>query len=222
MAIGYHSNRSEILPAFIRYDCVSDVSSRLDPADFPAELLRILRTSAMSGATSSAGKRIDGGGYFGPSTTCTSSSPSLRCEWVVADHEVPLVGASPAAASPSRFRDHSLLKAIDCQIFDDLLIGNFMQTTLARAGPSRSLPQRDSLYREIRRQRSRPDERGTRPYFAEYRRRLGAMRYFRHMMERTARRTAQAHLRADSSGLLRARSAHVSTDCDPILSASFR
>jgi hypothetical protein len=115
---------------------------------------------------------------------------------------VPLDGRETNRGITFEVPRHSLLKAIDFRVFDDLLIGNFMRTTLHGDWPKSGLTADVTPY--IAKYADNGGARTTAEldaYFAAYRHRLGAMRYFRHVMERTVKRTAQTHLRADSPGL---------------------
>jgi hypothetical protein len=95
----------------------------------------------------------------------------------------------------------SLLKAIELRIFDDLLIGNFMRTTLHGSWPAAKLARDVTPYVA-----KYADNGGARTreeldlYFEEYRRRLGPARYLRHLIERQAKNVVHARFGADSPG----------------------
>ena len=202
IAIGYHSDRSELLPAFIRYDCIRDDVERLDPAPSPELLLAPEDFGDVWSDELSAQEESMVADYFRAMDHVREHLAFIVVRVGGRETTVPLDGREPSRGITFEVPRHSLLKAIDYRIFDDLLIGNFMRTTLHGNWPASGLAADVTPYVA-----KYADNGGAQTneeldvYFAEYRRRLGTMRYFRHMMERTARRTAQAHLRADSPSL---------------------
>jgi L-ascorbate metabolism protein UlaG (beta-lactamase superfamily) len=128
-ADGFASTRAEILPAFVRYDCVRDIATPIAPPPSPSTLhdpeefgdswdepLQPDDVDAIAryfGAIHTLRRRVDQltfrvGGVDHSFTTGSGSNRSVRFE-------------TPRA---------SLRKAVDWEIFDDLLIGNYMRTTL--------------------------------------------------------------------------------------------
>ena len=202
MAIGYHSDRSELLPAFIRYDCIRDDVERLDPAAAPALLLAPEVFGDVWSDELSAQEESKVIAYFRAIDHVRQHLAFIVLRVGGRETTVPLDGKETNRGITFEVPRHSLLKAIDLRIFDDLLIGNFMRTTLHGTWPKSGLMTDVTPYiaKYADNGAARTNEELD-AYFAEYRHRLGAMRYFRHMMERTAKRTAQTHLRADSPGL---------------------
>ena len=92
------------------------------------------------------------------------------------------------------------MRAVEWEIFDDLLIGNFMRTTLHGRWPTSGLypgfTPYVTKYADNGRART-PEE--LRTYFAEYRRRLGVTTWLRAAVESRAKDTVRAHVPADSS-----------------------
>jgi hypothetical protein len=103
----------------------------------------------------------------------------------------------------------SLMRAVDWEIFDDLLIGNFMQTTLHGRWPSSGLYPGFTPWvtKYADNGRARTDDE-LRAYFAEYRRRLGLTAWLRGALEQRAKDSVRARLSADSPVYQRARRAY--------------
>jgi hypothetical protein len=96
----------------------------------------------------------------------------------------------------------SLLKAVQWRIFDDLLIGNFMKTTLHGKWPASKLSPDVTPYvaKYADNGGARTHEELT-DYFDEYRRRLGTSRYVRHIVERRAKHVVQTRWGSSTQGL---------------------
>jgi hypothetical protein len=100
----------------------------------------------------------------------------------------------------------SLLAAVEWEIFDDLLIGNFMRTTLRGRWPvSRLYPDFTPFvakYADNGRAFSRAE---VREYFAEYRRRTGTLTWLRATFEQHAKDAVRARVRPDAPAFAAAR-----------------
>jgi len=103
----------------------------------------------------------------------------------------------------------SLRTALDLEIFDDLLIGNFMKTTLHGRWPeSRLYPDFTpyvAKYADNGRARRSQE---LRAYFAEYRRRTGAFAFLRHRFAAPAADVVRSSLQVDSAAYRLARRAY--------------
>jgi hypothetical protein len=92
----------------------------------------------------------------------------------------------------------SLMAAVDYEVFDDLLIGNFMRTTMhGDVGDQRLYPDFSpwvAKYADTGRARSEED---LEAYFRWYRRQA-PYDYFRHQLEQFSRRTAMTAVRPGS------------------------
>jgi hypothetical protein len=129
-AVGFDRQTGEILPAFIRFDCLADTVTTLDPHavrdrmmapeaygdhwDDPLNPDDVRRLKAYFNALAYLPHVIDFVTFRvgGVETVIEFKSGPFRRG---VTFEVPR---------------HSLMTAIDVEIFDDLLIGNFMKTTL--------------------------------------------------------------------------------------------
>ena len=202
MAIGYRSDRSELLPAFIRYDCLRDDVERLNPAAAPEVLLTPEDFGDVWSDELSLQEESTVAEYFRAVDHVREHLAFIVLRVGGRETTVPLDGNVTDRGITFEVPRHSLLKAIDLRIFDDLLIGNFMRTTLHGSWPESRLAADVTPY--VAKYADNGDARTNEEldvYMAAYRQRMGALRYFRHMIERKAKRTAQAHLRADSPGL---------------------
>ena len=124
------------------------------------------------------------------------------------EHRVPLGeghGRSLTFAVPRA----SLLAAVEWEIFDDLLIGNFMRTTLHGKWPVSGLyPDFTPFvtkYADNGRAHTRAE---VKEYFAEYRRRTGTLTWLRATLEQQAKDAVRARLRPDSPAFAAARRAY--------------
>ena len=201
IARGYSSAHSEILPAFLRYDCNRDVAEEINPA---AALQGTYEPEDFDDVWSdelSRQERADISRYFTSISHLHGYLGFVNVRVGTRDLEIPFGGPENRGITFHVPRN-SLLKAVEWEIFDDLLIGNFMRTTLHGHWPESKLA-RDvtpyvAKYADNGRART-GDELDL--YFAEYRRRLGHMRYLRHAVERRAKETVQDHFARDSPAM---------------------
>jgi len=103
----------------------------------------------------------------------------------------------------------SLVTALQYEVFDDLLIGNFMKTTLHGKWPESGLHPEFSPYvaKYADNGRARTTEE-LRAYFAEYRRRTGAFAFLRHRFATRASQVVRSALEVDSPAYRLARRAY--------------
>ena len=124
------------------------------------------------------------------------------------EHRVPLGeghGRSLTFAVPRA----SLLAAVEWEIFDDLLIGNFMRTTLHGKWPVSGLYPDFTPYVTKYADNGRAYTRAeVKEYFAEYRRRTGTLTWLRATIEQQAKDAVRARLRPDSPTFAAARRAY--------------
>ncbi len=103
----------------------------------------------------------------------------------------------------------SLLAAVEWEIFDDLLIGNFMRTTLHGKWPVSGLYPDFTPYVTKYADNGRAHTRAeVKEYFAEYRRRTGTLTWLRATIEQQAKDAVRARLRPDSPAFAAARRAY--------------
>jgi hypothetical protein len=116
------------------------------------------------------------------------------------EHRVDVGGRRTGRAITFEVPRSSLMRAIEWEIFDDLLIGNFMKTTLHGKWPSSGLYPGFTPYvtKYADNGRARTSEE-LRAYFAEYRRRLGLTTWLRGVVEQRAKEGIRARVPADSA-----------------------
>jgi hypothetical protein len=198
---GYSSPRSEILPAFVRYDCANDAVVALDPVVARPQVHEPEEFEDVWSDELDSEERTIVARYFTSNSHLHGYLEFVNVRVGNRDLEIPLGGPRGRGVTFHVPRA-SLLKAVEWEIFDDLLIGNFMRTTLHGQWPESKLG-RDvtpyvAKYGDNGRARTNDE---LHLYFAEYRRRLGTLRYLRHAFERRAKETMQAHLVRDSPAM---------------------
>lgn len=190
-ARGFSSKTVELLPAFIRFDCEKDDCERIDPKENPRKVCSpkdfgddwserlepedVAKLAAYFRAVEHLGKTLD--------------FITFRVGGV--DHRIEF--------NKKRFRKgvtfeaprHSLLTAVQYEIFDDLLIGNFMKTTLhGEWGPLRLYPDFTPYVAKYADNARVKTEAELSRYFESYRRR-DPVGYLRHTFESHVVRPAQ-------------------------------
>lgn len=208
-AEGFVSKHCDILPAFVRYDVATDRAEPIRPPPAPAVTLPARQFGD------------DWSEDFGREGLDTASRyfRSIEHLGTFLDYVILRVGGRDHAVSLSKrnFKRgvtfeaprRSLVEALKWEIFDDLLIGNFMKTTLHGNWPaSRLYP--DFIpyvgkYADNGQARSREE---LRAYFAEYRRRTGAFAFLRHRFAARAAEVVRSALTADSPAYRMARRAY--------------
>ena len=115
------------------------------------------------------------------------------------EHAVDLGGRDTGRSVTFAVPRASLMRAVEWEIFDDLLIGNYMTATLHGPWPSSRLYPGFTPWvtKYADNGRARTDAE-LRAYFAEYRRRLGVTTWLRSSLEQRAKDSVRARLSADS------------------------
>jgi hypothetical protein len=182
-AIGFQSDTSELLPAFIRYRCDDDGYSEIKPAEtasrqFAPEYFGDNWTDQLEQDDASAVRN-----YF------HSISHLDRC----LDFITVRVGGKDTVIEfkTRRFNRgitfeaprHSFMTAVRYQVFDDLLIGNFMKTTLHGKWPrTRLYPDFSPYVAKYSDNGGAKSKEELDEYFSEYRRRTGIMNHVRYLL----------------------------------------
>ena len=125
------------------------------------------------------------------------------------EHTVELGGRDTGRSVTFAVPRTSLLRAVEWEIFDDLLIGNYMTATLHGPWPTSKLYPGFTpwITKYADNGRARTDAE-LRAYFAEYRRRLGVTTWLRSSLEQRAKDSVRTRLSADSPLYQRARRAY--------------
>lgn len=185
--IGFDRRSGELLPPFVRYDCSSDQLTELQPHALEPQLREPGEFGDIWSDELSLEDVAAARSYFTSISHLSERFRFINLRVGGRDTVIDLGGrACPDAGITFAAPRCSLMKAIRWEIFDDLLIGNFMRTTLH--GPAPGLYPDFSPYVAKYADNGRAKSaRELSAYFAEYRRRLG-WDYVRHRLEqRTAR-----------------------------------
>ena len=136
--IGFDPRVGDLLPAFIRYDCTDGSVHRLDPPENAVEPQPASRFGDDWDEPLTDGDVTKIAVYLGAIESLVDVVDSVIFRVGGHDHEFPAgrgTGRSVRFGAPR----HSLMSAVKWEIFDDLLIGNFVTTTLIGDWPTRSL-----------------------------------------------------------------------------------
>ena len=198
-ARGFRSERVALLPAFVRYDCTSDSWEPIDPEPAPDVTFA---PEDFGDDWSDTLDRDDRGlvtRYFGSIEPLARSLDRVTFRVGEGEHTVELGGRDTGRSITFAVPRASLRRAVEWEIFDDLLIGNFMRTTLHGSWPSSGLYPDFTPYvtKYADNGRARTDDE-LRAYFAEYRRRMGVVTWLRAGLEQRAKDGVRARLAADS------------------------
>ncbi len=206
---GFRSNRVTLLPAFVRYDCTSGSWEAIDPApapdvaytpgEFGDDWVEMLERDDVD-----ALRR-----YFTAVPRLARNLDRVVFRVGGEEHDIELGGRETGRAVTFAVPRASLMRAVEWEIFDDLLIGNYVQTTLHGPWPSSGLYPGFTPWvtKYADNGRARTDAE-LRAYFAEYRRRLGLVTWLRASVERRAKDAVRARVSADSPVYQRARRAY--------------
>lgn len=198
-ARGFRSDTVDLLPAFVRYDCRTDLWEGIDPppaadAVFPPEEFGDDWSARLDADEAAALTR-----YFSSIERLGRALDRVTFRVGDREHAVDFGGRQTGRAITFTVPRTSLMRAVEWEIFDDLLIGNFMQTTLHGKWPSSGLypgfTPYVTKYADNGRART-PEE--LRAYFAEYRKRLGVTTWLRGVVEQRAKDGLRARVSADS------------------------
>jgi hypothetical protein len=128
--VGFYSKCAELLPAFVRYDCTRDRLQRIDPPEQP----RALRDPSDLGDRWDEPLERDEAAraerYFRAITHLDRAFDFIRLRVAGREHVVQTGRRRTGRGLTFEAPRGSLMAAIDAEVFDDLLIGNFMKTTL--------------------------------------------------------------------------------------------
>jgi len=197
-ARGFRSRTASLLPPFIRYDCLRDEVSRIDP---PARTPDILPSETFGDTwadplDADEARRVRA--YVGAIEHLRGHFDVIAFRVGGVEHAID-VGRGTRRGLTFEAPRHSLMKAIDARTFDDLLIGNFVRTTVHGPRTARS-PLYPNFTPYVTKYADNGDAR-TRDelhaYFAAYRRRA-PLEYFRHAVQAWAVDTARARLAPES------------------------
>jgi L-ascorbate metabolism protein UlaG (beta-lactamase superfamily) len=140
-AEGFASKTVRLLPAFISYDCVTDRYTELHPAASPPRIADPSEFGDDWTEQLSAGEAAEIGAYFRRIEALRDRVGAIVFRVGGKDVAIDLPPRKHASKRQILFEvpRASLMAAIRNEVFDDLLIGNFMKTTLIGRWPGSRL-----------------------------------------------------------------------------------
>lgn len=181
---GFASKTCELLPAYIRYDCAADAVSRIDPPETAASIKEPKDCGDDWGQPLEAGDFEKIRRYFQAIKHLEDHFDFVTFRVGGKEHPVSLGRKNFKRGITFEAPRNSLMISIENEIFDDMLIGNFMKTTLHGDFPATGLypdfTPYVAKYADNGRAKTREE---LDAYFAAYRRRA-PLEYLRHRLEK--------------------------------------
>jgi hypothetical protein len=181
--VGWNSKRAELLPAFIRYDAVSDSVDEIKPLSSLAEAIPPEDFGDSWVEPLESGDKPKINSYFRSISHLESVFDFIRVRMGGIEHVVELRAGRFDRGLTFEAPRNSFMTALNYGIFDDLLIGNFMKVTVNGKPSSRPLypdfTPYVTKYADNGMAKSKPE---LRQYFAAYRARF-PLAYLRHRLE---------------------------------------
>lgn len=198
--VGFDSEKSELLPAYIRYDCETHVFDEINPPLSPEVILEPSEFGDDWSETLDE-KDIDRvKGYFKKISHLSKVMDFINIKVGGEDNIVELSEKGFDKGIEFEVPRRSLTRAVRWEIFDDLLIGNFMKTHMVGDWPkSRLYPDFTPYVSKYSDNGLAVTEDDLRKYFREYRNRA-PINYLRHRMQ--SQLASVGRTRLDSTGPL--------------------
>ena len=195
---GFSSPSCELTPPFMRYDCVKQSFEEINPAETPDGLVDPLEFGDDWSELLEKRDVERIGDYFRSIAHLSQIMDFVTFRVGNKDNVIELRNREFHKGIVFQVPRRSLMRAIRYEIFDDLLIGNFMRTTLVGKWPSSGLypdfTPYVAKYADNGRAKSVQElER----YFGEYRHRA-AIDYLRHRLKYRMLTAARTRIEADS------------------------
>ncbi len=199
-AIGFQSDTSKLLPAYIRYRCDDDRYSQISPAETPSEQFAPeyfgdnwtdqLEQDDVSRVTD----------YFRSISHLEQCFDFINVRAGGKDNIIEFKKRRFNRGITFEAPRHSLMTAIQYKVFDDLLIGNFMKTILHGKWPRRRLyPDFTPYVAKYADNGGAKSQEELDEYFSEYRRRIGTITYLRHLVITRSEHIFRDYVPRDSS-----------------------
>jgi hypothetical protein len=206
--VGFDSPTSELLPAFVRYDCTRDHAAPIAPPERPAKVFEPSEFGDDWSEPLDSDEQALATRYFQSIEHLADTLDFVNLRVGGRDHHIALSRRRLGSGLTFEAPRHSLMTSIREQIFDDLLIGNFMKTTLhgkaVRTGLFPDFTPYVAKYADNGRARTR-DELAA--YFAQYRRRA-PFDFVRARLEKRSRNAFRALFQEGSAVYRLARSGY--------------
>lgn len=204
-AEGFESETCELLPAHVAFDCEADTFREIKPPEAAGTLFEPEHFGDNWSDTLTAEDVQTVSGYFQEIRHLASFLDFVNVRVGGSDNVIPLGKKNFGRGVTFECPRNSLVTATQYRVFDDLLIGNFMKTTLHGKWP------KSGLYPDFTPYVARYADNGlarTREelerYFEEYRKRA-PMEYLRHKFEQKAVDVFRSHVTGGSKAFQLAR-----------------
>ena len=193
-AIGFSSRSCELLPAFIRYDCLQKNFTEIKPAESPAVVLDPKEFGDDWSEPLKKGEFKKVEEYFQQISHLPQIMDFINIRVGDEDNIIDLRGSNFKKGIIFEVPRRSLMRAIRYEIFDDLLIGNFMKTSLVGKWPKSTLyPDFTPYVTKYADNGRAKTEEELRNYFRAYRQRA-PVEYLRHRIQNRVASVARARL----------------------------
>lgn len=195
---GFGETDIRLHDAFIRFDAETGEISRLDPKEVENRIFEPSEFGDDWSQPFETGDREKIAAYFREIETLGDNLDFVRLLVGGDETTVDLPGRRTGRGVTFEAPRNSLMTAVEYRIFDDLLIGNFMKTTLHGKWESESLHPNFTPYvakfADNGQARTRAE---VAAYFAAYRSRA-PMAYLAHVLERESERVVRKFIRVDT------------------------
>jgi hypothetical protein len=182
-APGFQSTTTELLPAYVRFDCETDTFKEIDPPEAERVTYEPEHFGDNWHDTLSAEDMEKVSGYFKKIEHLQSSLDFINVRVGGKDNVIPIAKRKFDRGLSFECPRHSLMTGIEYSVFDDLLIGNFMKTTLHGKWPKSHLyPDFTPYVARYSDNASAHTKEELNAYFEEYRKRA-PIEYLRHKFE---------------------------------------
>lgn len=139
--VGFASEKCEMLPAYVRYDCMDDTWEEIRPREMPKIVLPASEFGDDWDDKLDAEECALATRYFRAIEHLARHLDFITLRVGGADHTIRLSARKYNRGVTFEAPRNSLMTAIRYEVFDDMLIANFMKTTLhGDWGPSRLYP----------------------------------------------------------------------------------
>lgn len=206
--VGFESKRCEMLPAFIHYDCSNDSYSSLAPQPSEAKVVDCREFGDDWSEPLSSEDFEAARSYFQAYEHLHDKLDFVNLRVGGQDHRIEFRRRGFERGVSFEVPRHSLMEAIRWRVFDDLLIGNFMRTTLHGRWPQ------SQLYPDFTPYVTKYGDNGhaysrdeLQHYFSQYARRA-PLEYLHHWLEEKCTNAVRAMAPHDSETYLRLKSVY--------------
>jgi hypothetical protein len=127
---GFESTHCELLPAFIRYDCSKESLERIEPPPTSPQVFSPAQFGDNWSEQLGADDKAKLTAYFQSFEHVKNHFGFVRITVGGETHTIAMDGPQRDRGITFEAPRHSLMLAVEHEIFDDMLIGNFMKTTM--------------------------------------------------------------------------------------------